>query len=320
MSVIVPVYNAKKTLNECLDSIMAQDGIEFNVVLVDDGSVDGSSEICDSYAAKYNNVKAIHQENAGVSSARNRGIKEAEGEYITFVDSDDTIEKDYLFELVSAVVQNHSEMAVCGYKLITADNSKDIMMNDKVYRFGDFTTFKELSSKMLLATPWGKVFLKKKILEMFRTDIALGEDVCFVLSYMKEIDSLAIVGKALYCYRVAINKNSLSKKYHDNLFQVVCAVDESKRCLFEKKYPDDIDADIFRIDSLSSDIVLMISKMLKTNICLKEVYKIIEELLNYLKQECDTHEIHNIKLKLIIVCYKCKLLSLLRIVYKIKDM
>lgn len=98
ISVIVPVYNVKNYLCKCVDSIINQTYNNLEIILVDDGSTDGSGAICDEYVLKDSRVKVIHKENGGVSSARNLGIAQAGGEYICFVDSDDWLELDYFAE------------------------------------------------------------------------------------------------------------------------------------------------------------------------------------------------------------------------------
>ena len=89
ISIIIPVYNVEHYLAECLDSVLAQTYKNLEIILVDDGSIDGSGQICDNYAGKDSRIKVIHQTNAGVSAARNKGLKVAKGEYIGFVDADD---------------------------------------------------------------------------------------------------------------------------------------------------------------------------------------------------------------------------------------
>lgn len=101
ISVIVPVYNTKSTLERCVNSILAQTYPNFEVILVDDGSPDGAGELCDQLAKKHPNIRTLHQKNAGLSAARNAALKIAQGEYITFVDSDDTIAPDMLETLTS---------------------------------------------------------------------------------------------------------------------------------------------------------------------------------------------------------------------------
>lgn len=96
VSVIIPVYKAERFLHRCIDSLLRQTFKAFEVILVDDGSPDGSGKICDEYAEKYSFIKAFHTENGGVSSARNYGITQAQGEWICFIDSDDFVTEDYL--------------------------------------------------------------------------------------------------------------------------------------------------------------------------------------------------------------------------------
>ena len=99
ISIIVPVYKAEKHLSECIDSIISQTYENFELILIDDGSPDNSGKICDEYAEKDKRIRAIHKENGGVSSARNTGLDNASGEYITFIDSDDFVDKQYLEKL-----------------------------------------------------------------------------------------------------------------------------------------------------------------------------------------------------------------------------
>lgn len=100
ISVIVPVYNVEKYLHRCIDSILAQTFTDFELLLIDDGSTDGSGAICDEYATKDNRVRVFHKENGGVSSARNLGLDNMRGGYLTFVDSDDWVDSTYLGELI----------------------------------------------------------------------------------------------------------------------------------------------------------------------------------------------------------------------------
>ena len=100
ISVIVPVYNTEKYLRRCIDSILNQTYEALEVILVDDGSTDGSGAVCDEYAEKDARVRAIHQKNGGISAARNAGIDAASGQYIAFIDSDDYVTGDMLAELL----------------------------------------------------------------------------------------------------------------------------------------------------------------------------------------------------------------------------
>ena len=116
VSVIVPVYNAEKYLSECVDSILAQTLRDIEVLLVDDGSTDGSPVLCDNYAKKDPRIKVIHKANGGVSSARNMGLSIASGDYFAFVDSDDIIDKNSYFKLYQVAQTYNVPLVICsGY-------------------------------------------------------------------------------------------------------------------------------------------------------------------------------------------------------------
>ncbi len=121
ISVIVPVYNVEKYLSASLDSILAQDYENFEIVIVDDGATDGSPSICDDYAEKYpEKIKVVHQQNKGLGGARNTGIEHAEGEYLSFIDSDDTITTDMLSDMMQEILNTGADIAVCGVKYVYA--------------------------------------------------------------------------------------------------------------------------------------------------------------------------------------------------------
>ena len=125
LSVIVPVYNTEKYLRECVDSILAQTFTDFELILVDDGSTDGSGAICDEYAGKDSRIRVIHQENGGATLARRSGVRIAQGEYVAFVDSDDWIAQH--------IYQNMMEKAeTCGADVILCDIVLETQTNQVV--------------------------------------------------------------------------------------------------------------------------------------------------------------------------------------------
>ena len=125
LSVIVPVYNTEKYLRECIDSILAQTFTDFELILVDDGSTDGSGAICDEYAKKDERIRVIHQENGGATAARRSGVQFAGGEYITFVDSDDWIEQCMYWEMLELADTYNADMVLSGMIL---ERQKDNMV------------------------------------------------------------------------------------------------------------------------------------------------------------------------------------------------
>lgn len=130
ISVIVPVYNVEPYLRECIDSILAQTYTDFELILVDDGSPDKCGEICDEYAAKDSRIRVIHQENGGLSAARNAGLDIAQGEYVTFVDSDDFVAPNYLAVLYQMIDKTGADVSTCDY---TSDFSTRYVTDEADY-------------------------------------------------------------------------------------------------------------------------------------------------------------------------------------------
>ena len=129
LSIIVPVYQAKEYLEKCINSILEQSFVDFELILVDDGSDDGSERICNDYAKKDERVKIIRQENQGVSSARNTGLDYATGKYIAFVDADDWVEKELFEESINAIEKSKADILYHGFvKDICSDNEKEPVM------------------------------------------------------------------------------------------------------------------------------------------------------------------------------------------------
>lgn len=204
LSIIVPVYNAEGCVAQCIDSILAQSFRDIELILVDDGSKDGSGAICDKYAERDQRVKVIHQENAGVSAARNAGLKAAQGEWVTFVDSDDVVLDCFLDSLVNAVAKdNRIDLAYCGYAII--DKSASI----KSYKSGAYIgqeKMHELLSKTNLlyrCSPWAKLFRRSIIVDkglQFDVNLSISEDRLFLYKYLIHVNGIAVTSQVGYLY------------------------------------------------------------------------------------------------------------------------
>lgn len=144
ISVIVPVYNVQEYLTNCINSILNQSYKNIEIILVDDGSTDESSSICDSYIKKDNRIKVIHKANGGLSDARNIGIKSAKGKYITFVDSDDYLDENYVKALYILITENNSDIACCRMKKTDSLNDKIINKNEKISIYNSIDAIKEI--------------------------------------------------------------------------------------------------------------------------------------------------------------------------------
>ena len=225
VSIIVPVYNVETYLDECIQSIVSQTYKHWECILIDDGSTDQSGTICNTWAEKDARIKVIHQSNQGVSVARNTGFTHAIGEFITFIDSDDWIEKDYLTALTEHIVQNSSDLYVSGiiqdFKdgsnlTYTPINQISFCLNsENVHHFID------LNRKHLLYGPTANLYRKSIIQEhniRFRTDLSYGEDLLFNYEYLEHVKNITCIDKAYYHYRI-IGSNTLSSKLRQDQFE-----------------------------------------------------------------------------------------------------
>ena len=184
ISVIVPVYNVAADLPRCLDSILAQTNPHIEIVAVDDGSPDNSGEVLDRYAEKHSNIRVIHQENGGVTSARLRGIQEASGEWIGFVDGDDEIEPDMYERLLKNAMDHDAQISHCGYQLCLPDGRVNYFHNTGLLAKQDRTTaIRELlSGAMIEPGLWNKLFHKTLFHSLLQvgavdTSIKINEDL-----------------------------------------------------------------------------------------------------------------------------------------------
>lgn len=208
ISVIVPVYNVQKYLSRCIDSILSQTFTDFELLLIDDGSKDNSGKICDEYAKKDERIKVFHEENRGVSSARNKGIENAFGKYISFIDSDDDIIDTYL-EVLYQYIQK-CDIVFFQNIWINEDQTKlQISLNDS-YSNDPKSIEEEILFLMhndtqfnLLGYTWNKIFRSHLIKEhniRFVENLAVAEDEIFTLDYCRYINNLMVLNAKLYNY------------------------------------------------------------------------------------------------------------------------
>lgn len=217
VSIVIPVYNVRNVIAQCLDSILAQTYDDFEVILVDDGSNDGSGMICEEYAYKDNRFIAIHTKNSGVSAARNKGIDKAKGEWITFVDSDDFLESDYLecFHLE----RNDADMIIQGlefYNDRSGEYFKQVRVKGGVLEQNVLKQSVEDNALLHSGYPVAKAYRSDIIKSGFRFDTALSyhEDHVFVLSVLSVVGKIRLENSVSYKYRVYHNDNSLSSRRH----------------------------------------------------------------------------------------------------------
>lgn len=241
VSIIVPVYNVESYLEECIQSIVNQTYKDWECILINDGSIDKSGDICDQWTKKDYRIKVIHQSNQGVSAARNRGLKHAHGEFITFIDSDDWIENNYLNVLVKHLYHNPSELYVSGIIQNFNDGTKHtyIPTNQVSFRLKseNIHHFVDLNRSYLLYGPTANLYQGKIIREhniRFRTNISYGEDLLFNYDYLEHVKTITCIDKAYYHYRI-IGNNTLSSKFRQDQFETDYAQWQVLRSFYQRK-------------------------------------------------------------------------------------
>lgn len=222
ISIIIPVYNVKEHIDQCLQSVLAQTYTDWECILVDDGSTDGSGDTCDGYAKIDTRFNVIHQDNLGVSSARNNGLKMAKGEFVCFIDSDDWVESSYLFNLYSQASETNISL-ICGGFIREWGHKSESIYPSKAYQFiiGKEQTDQFIEVFDYLYGPWCKLYTASVIKDnhiTFPIDISLGEDLLFNLNFIDKSKNINIIPKADYHYRC--NQNSLSTKIDEGTFDV----------------------------------------------------------------------------------------------------
>lgn len=222
VSVVVPVYNAEKYLQECVSSILSQTLSDLELILVDDGSTDSSPALCDQYAAKDARVKVIHQANAGVSVARNCGLKIAAGEFVAFVDSDDFVDKNMYSMMVATAESENAPLVVCsGFyysnmhkNRISPERNTKIQSKSSAEFVGNWL-WTSNETTVLFTVVWNKIYRRDFFAEELHfEDLRIHEDEEFSTRlYLKDF-RIAFVDEAFYYYRAnqqSITYRSFSK-------------------------------------------------------------------------------------------------------------
>ncbi|MBQ6432112.1 MAG: glycosyltransferase [Oscillospiraceae bacterium] len=236
ISVIIPVYNPGKYLQPCLSSIVNQTYKNLEIILIDDGSTDGSAALCDDYAAKDKRIKCIHQKNSGVSAARNRGLAEATGDFYSFPDSDDYLELDsyeYLLELVNEHQCDAINFEFFGtYK----DHETTHLLGDDHYGLVDTKTAHRL---VMNGEPfcWNKLYAAHLVQGLqFRKDILRGEDSLFAHQAIDRAKTVWFDKRPLYHY-VQSEQSACRGTFRPSQLSALKLYD-AYQPLYQEKYPE----------------------------------------------------------------------------------
>ena len=209
ISIIVPVYNTEKYLKRCIDSILSQNYADFELLLVDDGSTDGSGALCDSYQQKDSRVRVFHQKNAGVSAARNYGVDQAQGEWVCFVDSDDEVLPDYLSDMIKAA--DTDECLVIGN--ICKSRLTGLLMEDVYLDGKEMVRYLLDHSVLQLSGPVAKLFNRTVLMKndiRFPVGVHYGEDMIHFFRYLNKIHRVVLLKSENYLVNMRDGSRSTS--------------------------------------------------------------------------------------------------------------
>ncbi|MBR5637649.1 MAG: glycosyltransferase [Pseudobutyrivibrio sp.] len=224
ISIIVPIFNVEQYLDKCVESILEQTYKKIELILVDDGSTDGSAEKCEAWAQKDERIKVIHKENSGSADSRNMGLDIAQGEYIGFVDSDDWIVPDMYERLANSLKDNSADMSVCMFKMTSDEN--EVIENSEyptsTYSGKEFADIIVSEKKPRISYAiWKCLYKKDKIGDLrFYTGVHYNEDAVFLIENLWRCDKVIFIDAPLYYYRVhlsSISNVKMSKKHIDDI-------------------------------------------------------------------------------------------------------
>lgn len=215
ISVIVPVYNSRDTLARCVKSLREQTLTDLEIILVDDGSSDGSGMLCNGFSREDVRIRVIRKANGGVSSARNAGIEAAKGRYLMFMDSDDYAEPDMAEKMLKGIGED--DIAICGFH--HHYQGRDIVRIPDVPGQSGEENFLALYGQGFLNMPWNKLY-KKELAGRFDESLSLGEDLLFNLDYLRKTDGISVVKEALCHYIQDETGTSLSSQKREDKLEL----------------------------------------------------------------------------------------------------
>jgi glycosyltransferase involved in cell wall biosynthesis len=218
ISVIVPVYNVEKYLERCVVSILNQTYTPFEIILINDGSTDGSAHLCNQLYSKHKEIILFHKENGGLSDARNVGIELAKGEYLTFVDSDDFLHKNYLLFLKEALDKNETKISCCSYQKYPnnyrLDNCEKLELNQINFRDSNWC-INNLLINQSFTSAWGKLFQKDLFVDLKFPKGLIFEDMYVIPELLINSGHISYIDLPLYYYNqdgFSITRSSYNSK------------------------------------------------------------------------------------------------------------
>ena len=222
VSIVVPIYNTEDYLEECIDSILEQTYRNLQVILVDDGSSDGCGKIIEQYKSKDSRVLAVVKNNGGASAARNEGIKYADGEYIAFIDSDDILHRNYVYELLETINEDGADIAVCGFRRFKTEipTGEQDQKKTKLLMDSRQAIFEMYKSDSIGWNVWDKLYRRRLFADIEFPDGLLCEDKATLYKLYLKSDRISYINTPLYYYRerpMSVSGSRSLKLYMDSL-------------------------------------------------------------------------------------------------------
>lgn len=305
ISIIVPVYNVEDYLERCLSSLLIQTYKNLQIILIDDGSTDGSGKICDCYRTRDERIAVYHLENKGVSEARNYGLDHATGKYVFFVDSDDFLEYQAIETLYKEIKNNFVDLVECSYFKNYIEEKEEVIHPRA--KISGQTAVRSLLLWNGYLTPfcWDKLYIKDKIGDLrFDTNLKIGEDDLFVFEYLLKCDNVLVTEKTMCNYRIREDSaigNTYTKKKMDSVraaerISVICK-DRNVVCCYSQvhmglaaffSYANMLNTVPYKkLDEFKSDCEFYISRMKKCSFALLYRFKnakvaILYKIVQYL--------------------------------------
>lgn len=318
VSVIIPVYNSELWLEECLESVLCQSYKNIEVILIDDNSTDDSYNICVSFANRDERIQYYKNTMKGVSSARNLGIRKASGVYLTFVDSDDLIEKDYIKELVNGM--QYAELSLCGIRL--QDESyrieQEFIIENQCYPKDKFVENIIIKIPFILVSAACCKCYKREIIVnehvSFQEDVSIGEDCLFNIDYICKCKNISTVSYVGYLYKKR-NCDSLTNRVHPEIFvaqtrilkkfldlYLICDLSEQSKSVFINAW----------VEQVCGAIINACRKNIRQDVFLE----IVNPLRIDLVQNIDLSFISGIKQKIMMILIKAKAFKIMYILLR----
>lgn len=293
LSIIMPVYNVEEYLGESIESILQQTFKDFELILINDGSTDNSGEICEKYSKLDNRIRVMHKENSGAGSARNYGIMNSTGEFLAFVDSDDTIECNMYKTMIDIALKEESDIVVCGYKEI------DYLMNNEKINTTPLGNDNEIESDEIkekveeflkknqilgYASLFNKIYKREVIIRnnlFLNEDMKFAEDLSFNISVLMKIKKINAINEPFYnCRR--INSNSIMNS-SPNLHQIF----QSREIMLQIISSSGITSEVYRYCLGYENAITVISYigMIKSELASKSSLILIVKRLKSLLRE-----------------------------------